>query len=220
MPAPESPCMKLLTAFFRSRTTLLATALLASTAALAATPAPAFKADLARGQQLAATCLACHTADGTRGSPANPILQGQHPEYIAKQLQDYKSGKRRNAIMQGMAAALSAEDMKHIAAFYASKPTPKGFAGNKETVALGEAIWRGGIKAKGVPACAGCHGPAGSGIPAQYPRIAGQHAAYTEAQMNAFRLGERGNNAQMMTIAAKMNEREIKAVSDFAAGLR
>ena len=212
--------MKLLTAFFRSRTTLLATALLASTAALAATPAPAFKADIARGQQLAATCLACHTADGTRGSPANPILQGQHPEYIVKQLQEYKSGKRRNAIMQGMAAALSAEDMKHIAAFYASKPAPKGFAGNKETVALGEAIWRGGIKAKGVPACAGCHGPAGSGIPAQYPRIAGQHAAYTEAQMNAFRLGERGNNAQMMTIAAKMNEREIKAVSDFAAGLR
>jgi cytochrome c553 len=110
--------------------------------------------------------------------------------------------------------------MKHIAAFYASKPTPKGYATNKETVALGEAIWRGGIKAKGVPACAACHGPAGSGIPAQYPRIAGQHAAYTEAQMNAFRLGERANNVQMMMIAAKMNEREIKAVSDFAAGLR
>jgi cytochrome c553 len=208
--------MKLLTALSRSRPALLAAALLASSAALAATPVPAFKADLARGQQLAATCL----ADGTRGSPANPILQGQHPEYIAKQLQEFKSGKRRNAIMQGMAAALSTEDMKHIAAFYANKPTPKGFAGNKETVALGEAIWRGGIKARGVPACAGCHGPAGSGIPAQFPRIAGQHVAYTEAQMNAFRLGERANNAQMMAIAGKMNEREIKAVSDFAAGLR
>jgi cytochrome c553 len=216
--------MKLLNALFRSlpaRPALLATAaLLVSATAQAATPAPAFKPDIARGQQLAATCLACHTADGTRGSPANPILQGQHPEYIVKQLTEYKSGKRRNAIMQGMAAALSEEDMKHIAAFYASKPAPKGYATNKETVALGEAIWRGGIKAKGVPACAACHGPSGSGIPAQYPRIAGQHAAYTEAQMNAFRLGERANNVQMMMIAGKMNEREIKAVSDFAAGLR
>lgn len=188
--------------------------------AQAATPAPAFKPDLARGQQLAAACMACHTADGTRGAPANPILQGQHPEYIVKQLTEYKSGKRKNAIMQGMAAGLSEEDMKHIAAFYASKPAPKGYAANKDTVALGESIWRGGIKAKGVPACAGCHGPTGSGMPAQYPRIAGQHAAYTEAQMNAFRLGERANNAQMVTIAGKMNEREIKAVSDFAAGLR
>jgi cytochrome c553 len=217
--------MKLLNALSRSnkaRPVLVATATLLVSATLqAATPAPpAFKADVARGQQLAAACLACHTADGTRGAPANPILQGQHPEYIVKQLAEFKSGKRRNAIMQGLAAGLSEEDMKHIAAFYASKPAPKGFAGNKDTVALGEAIWRGGIKAKGVPACTACHGPAGSGIPAQYPRIAGQHAAYTEAQMNAFRLGERANNAQMMTIAGKMNEREIKAVSDFAAGLR
>jgi cytochrome c553 len=188
--------------------------------ALAAAPALAFKPDLAKGQQLAATCLACHTADGSRGAPANPILQGQHPEYLVKQLIEFKSGKRKNAIMAGMAAALSEEDMKHIAAFYASKPAPKGFAGNKDTVALGESIWRGGIAAKGVPACAACHGPAGSGIPAQYPRLAGQHMAYIEAQMNAFRLGERGNNAQMITIAGKMTEREIKAVSDFAAGLR
>ncbi len=199
-------------------TTLAALAL--TLPAQAATPAPAFKADLARGQQLAATCIACHTADGTRGAPANPILQGQHAEYLVKQLVEFKSGKRKNAIMQGMAAALSEEDMKHIAAFYASKPPLKGFAANKDTVAQGEAIWRGGIPAKGVPACAACHGPVGSGMPAQYPRIAGQHAAYTEAQMNAFRLGERGNNAQMMAIAAKMNEREIKAVSDYAAGLR
>jgi cytochrome c553 len=188
--------------------------------ALAAAAAPAFKADLAKGQQLAATCIACHTADGSRGAPANPILQGQHPEYLVKQLQEFKSGKRQNAIMQGMAAALSDEDMKHIAAFYASKPAPQGFAGNKETVALGESIWRGGIKAKGVPACAACHGPTGSGMPAQYPRLSGQHAAYTEAQMNAFRLGQRANSAQMVTIAGKMNEREIAAVSDYIAGLR
>ena len=198
----------------------LALSTLPVASALAAAPAPAFKPDLAKGQQLAVTCLACHTADGSRGAPANPILQGQHPEYLVKQLIEFKSGKRKNAIMAGMAAALSEEDMKHIAAFYASKPAPKGFAGNKDTVALGESIWRGGIASKGVPACAACHGPAGSGMPAQYPRIAGQHVAYTEAQMNAFRLGERGNNAQMITIAGKMTEREIKAVSDFAAGLR
>ena len=198
----------------------LALSTLPVASALAAAPAPALKPDLTKGQQLAVTCLACHTADGSRGAPANPILQGQHPEYLVKQLIEFKSGKRKNAIMAGMVAALSEDDMKHIAAFYASKPAPKGFAGNKDTVAQGEAIWRGGIAAKGVPACAACHGPAGSGMPAQYPRIAGQHAAYTEAQMNAFRLGERGNNAQMVTIAGKMTEREIKAVSDFAAGLR
>lgn len=198
----------------------LAMTALTTLSATAATPAPAFKPDLAKGQQLAATCMACHTADGTRGAPANPILQGQHPEYLAKQLVEFKSGKRKNAIMAGMAAALSEDDMKHIAAFYGSKPALKGFAGSKDTVAQGEAIWRGGIPAKGVPACAGCHGPAGSGMPAQYPRLSGQHAAYTEAQMNAFRLGERGNSAQMVTIAGKMTEREIKAVSDYAAGLR
>jgi len=191
-----------------------------ATPATAAAPPPPFKPDLAKGQQLAATCIACHSADGSRGLPANPILQGQHPEYLLKQLVEFKSGKRKNAIMQGMVAALSEDDMKQLAWFYASKPAPTGFSRIKDTVVQGEAIWRGGIPAKGVPACASCHGPAGSGIPAQYPRIAGQHAEYTEAQMNAFRLGERGNNAQMIAIAGKMNEREIKAVSDYVAGLR
>jgi cytochrome c553 len=181
---------------------------------------PGFKADLAKGQQLAASCMACHTADGTRGSPANPILQGQHPEYLVKQLTEYKSGKRKNAIMQGMAAGLSEDDMRHIAAFYASKEPKPGFAKIKETVALGERIWRGGISSKAVPACAGCHSPNGAGIPVQYPRMAGQHADYTEAQLLAFRSGLRANNAQMSAIAYKLNDAEIKAVSDFAAGLR
>jgi len=194
-------------------------ALLISPAQAAGTPS-SFKADLAKGQQLAASCMACHAADGTRGSPANPILQGQHPEYLVKQLTEYKSGKRKNAIMQGMAAGLSQDDMRHIAAFYASKEPKPGFARNKETVALGERIWRGGISNKAVPACAGCHSPNGAGIPAQYPRMAGQHAEYTEAQLLAFRSGLRANNAQMSAIAYKLNDAEIKAVSDFAAGLR
>ena len=193
---------------------------LLSGAAFAAEAKPVFKADIAKGAQLAAACMACHAADGSRGSPANPILQAQHPEYIAKQLAAYKSGKRKNAIMQGMASPLSEDDMKHIAAFYASKQAKPGFAKIKDTVALGEQIWRGGIPAKALPACAGCHSPNGAGIPAQYPRIGGQHGDYTDAQLLNFRSGARGNNAQMTAIAAKMNDSEIKAVADYTAGLR
>ena len=203
----------------KSAVVLFIAALIAGPA-LAATAQPAFKADPAKGQALAASCQACHTADGSRGIPANPILQGQHPEYIAKQLVEFKSGKRKNAIMMGMVAALSEEDMKHLAAFYASKKAPTGFAQNKDTVALGERIYRGGIAAKQVPACAGCHNPTGAGNPSQFPRLGGQHAEYTESQLVTFRSGARGNNAQMMTIAAKLSDVEIKAVSDYVAGLR
>jgi cytochrome c553 len=191
-----------------------------TTAASAADAKAPFKADPAKGATLAATCMACHTADGTRGAVANPILQGQHPEYLVKQLQEFKAGKRVNAIMQGMAAPLSEEDMKHIAAFYAGKQAKPGFARNKETVLLGEKIYRGGIAERSVPACAGCHSPNGAGIPAQYPRLGGQHAEYTEAQLVAFRSGARANNVQMAVIAGKMNDKEIKAVSDYVAGLR
>jgi len=187
---------------------------------LAAESKPAFKPDPAKGQQLAATCVACHAADGTRGLPANPILQAQHPEYLVKQLTEFKAGKRKNAVMSGMAAPLAPEDMKHIAAYYATKKAVPGFAKNKDTVALGEQIYRGGIASKQVPACSGCHSPNGAGIPAQYPRVSGQHGEYTEAQLLAFRSGARGNSAQMSTIANKMNDREIAAVSDYIAGLR
>jgi cytochrome c553 len=199
---------------------LLSLALSAASASAAGAPPAAFKADLAKGQQLAATCMACHTADGTRGAPANPIIAGQHPEYLVKQLQEFKSGKRKNAVMAGMVAALSEDDMRHLAAFYASKSAKTGFAKVKATVSQGEQIWRGGVLSKALPACAGCHGPNGAGMPSQYPRIAGQHADYTEAQLLAFRSGARGNNAQMTAIAAKMTDAEIKAVSDYAAGLR
>ncbi len=201
---------------------LLAAALAASAAGpvQAAEAAPAFKADPAKGQALAATCQACHTADGSRGAPANPILQGQHPEYIVKQLTEFKAGKRANPIMKGMATPLSDEDMKHLAAFYSGKRAKPGFAKNKDTVYLGEKIYRGGIAERKVPACAGCHSPTGAGIPAQYPRVGGQHAEYTEAQLVAFRAGQRDNSPQMTAIAGKMNDREIKAVADYMAGLR
>ena len=188
--------------------------------ALAAETKPAFKADPAKGQALSQACGACHTSDGSRGAPANPILQGQHPEYLVKQIQEFKSGKRNNAVMKGFASTLSDDDMRHVAAFYASKSAKPGAAKNKDTLRLGEKIYRGGIADKSVPACAGCHGPTGSGIPSQYPRLGGQHADYTESQMNGFRAGTRGNSAQMMVIAAKLSDLEIKAVSDYIAGLR
>ena len=204
--------------------TLLASALLAALCmalpAHAASAAPKAKPDLARGEAASATCLACHTADGSRGTPENPILQGQFPEYLATQLKHFRSGKRQNAVMQGMAAAIAEEDIPHIAAFYASKEPKPGFAKNKDTVLLGEKIYRGGIAERSIPACAGCHGPNGAGIPVQYPRLAGQHAAYTEAQLVAFRSGARANNEAMTGVAARLNDREIKALADYIAGLR
>ena len=206
---------------------LLLAALLAAPAmpSLANTPAPAkaaaAKPDLAAGEaRYTAMCAACHGADGNSGSPAYPKLAGQHPEYLAKQLQEYKSGKRANAVMQGMAAGLSDADMKNIAAWAASQKPKSGFAKDKELVSLGERIWRGGIADRNIAACAGCHSPNGAGIPAQYPRIAGQHADYTIVQLTGFRDGVRKNNVQMTQVAAKLNDREIRAVSDYAAGLR
>ena len=202
-------------------TTALLAALLAAPA-IASEEGKAAKPDLARGQEISTTvCAACHTSDGSRGAPTNPILQGQHAEYLVKQLNEFKANKRVNAVMNGMAATLVSEaDIRSVAAFYASKKPVLGAAKNKDTVALGEKIYRGGIADKGVAACAGCHSPNGAGMPAQYPRLAGQHAEYLEAQMNAFRAGTRTNSAQMIGVAAKMNDKEIKAVSDYIAGLR
>ena len=204
----------------KSQIALLLVALVAGSA-LAAETKPAFKPDLAKGQAIASgACSACHSIDGSRGAPANPILAGQHPEYLAKQLQEFKSGKRKNAVMAGFASTLSEDDMRHVAAFYASKQAKPGAAKDKDLAALGEKIYRGGIGDRNIPACAGCHSPSGAGIPSQYPRVGGQHGDYTEAQLVAFRSGARGNSTQMMQIAAKMNDREIKAVSDYIAGLR
>ena len=188
--------------------------------AAAAKPAAPAKPDLAQGEARFAACAACHGADGNSGSPANPKLAQQHPEYLVKQLQEYKSGKRANAIMQGMAATLEEADMKNIAAWLTTQKAKPGFAKDKELVALGERIWRGGIADRQIAACAGCHSPNGAGIPSQYPRLAGQHADYTTAQLTYFRDGVRKNNVQMTQVAAKLNDREIRAVSDYVAGLR
>ncbi|MBI5275218.1 MAG: c-type cytochrome [Burkholderiales bacterium] len=187
----------------------------------ASAPVTAAKVDAAAGEaKYAAVCAACHAADGNSGTPANPKLAQQHPEYIVKQLQEFKAGKRASPIMQGFAAQLTEADMKNIAAFLGAKKNKPGFAKDKELVALGERIYRGGIMDRQVAACAGCHSPNGAGIPAQFPRLGGQHADYTDAQLKAFRDGARKNSLQMTQIAAKMNDREIKAVADYIAGLR
>jgi cytochrome c553 len=192
----------------------------ASVAAHAAEPA-ASAPDPAKGAALSASvCAACHTNDGSRGVAANPIIQGQHPDYLVKQLVEFKAGKRDNPVMKSMAAPLSEADMRNVAAFYASKQAKPGFAKNKDLVASGEKLYRGGSAERGVPACSGCHGPSGAGIPAQYPRLGGQHADYVETQLTAFRSGARRNNPVMTAVAAKLSDREIKAVADYVAGLR
>jgi cytochrome c553 len=199
--------------------------MVSATANTAKPEAPAevkvFKPDLAKGEaSYGAVCAACHGADGNSGTPAYPKLAQQHPEYLVKQLQEFKSDKRNNAVMKGFASALSDEDMKNIAYWVSAKKAKPGFAKEKELVGLGEKIYRGGIADRQVPACAGCHSPNGAGIPSQYPRLSGQHAEYASTQLVSFRDGVRKNSLQMNQVAAKMNDREIKAVSDYIAGLR
>jgi cytochrome c553 len=186
------------------------------------------KADSAKGQSIAnKVCAACHGADGNSPTPANPKLAGQIPEYIQKQLGNFKSvpgkkAERENPIMGGMAAGLSAEDMRDVAAYFAAQSPKPGAAKHPETLALGRKIWRGGDPAKGVPACAACHGAAGAGLPAQYPRLAGQYPEYIEVQLKAFRAAERRNDANkmMQSIASRMSDPEIRAVADYISGLR
>ena len=203
---------------------LLTAAVLAAPvfSAFAAGDAPKVaKPDLVKGEaSYTAVCAACHGADGNSSIAENPTLAQQHPEYLVKQLQEFKSGKRNNAVMKGFATMLTDEDMKNIAYWVASKPAKAGFAKDKDLVTLGERIYRGGIADRNIAACAGCHSPNGAGIPAQYPRLSGQHADYTVAQLNTFRDGSRANSQQMTQVAAKLNDKEIKAVADYIAGLR
>jgi len=182
----------------------------------------------ARGQRIAGqVCAACHAADGNSVAATNPKIAGQFPEYLQKQLGDFKApaGRkpaRESAIMTPMAANLSDEDIQSLAAYYSGQKLRPASAADKDLAALGQKIWRGGIAASSVPACAGCHGPAGAGIPAQYPRLGGQFAEYVAAQLKGFKDGARSNDANgvMRGVAARMTEREIAAVAQYAAGLR
>ncbi|SEF19223.1 Cytochrome c553 [Variovorax sp. NFACC28] len=183
--------------------------------------APSSKPDIANGEVVfnGKSCAACHSADGNSAIPANPKLAQQHPEYLVKQLQEFKSGKRKSPVMSGMAAMLSEKEMRDVAWFLGSKSIKPGFAKDRDLVALGEKIYRGGIGERSVLACAGCHSPNGAGIPIQYPRLGGQNAEYIAAQLTAFRDGVRLNSVPMSGVAAKLNDREIRAVSDYIAGL-
>ncbi|AOY92509.1 cytochrome c4 [Cupriavidus sp. USMAA2-4] len=207
----------------------LPAATMTSLASAAEQAAQAPKADPAKGETLytqgapdrnVPACLSCHGANGNSGAAANPKLAGQHPEYIVKELQNFKAKTRNNAIMSAYAATLSDQEMRDVGAYLAKQGLKPATAKNKDTIEAGQKIYRGGIAAKAVPACAACHGPTGAGIPAQYPRIGGQWADYTEAQLVAFRQGTRTNNPVMTAIAARMSDAEIKAVADYVAGVR
>jgi cytochrome c553 len=184
--------------------------------------------DVAKGESIARqVCAACHSPDGNSALPANPKLAGQFQEYLHKQLVNFKAqggkkAERDNAIMAGMTANLSSDDMRNVAAHYAAQKLRPATASSKDLAAHGQKLWRGGNAASGVPACAGCHGPDGAGIPSQFPRLAGQFAEYTEAQLKLFRAGGRANdaNGMMRGVAARMTDQEIKAVAEYAAGLR
>jgi cytochrome c553 len=165
-------------------------------------------------------CAACHGADGNSAIALNPKLAAQLPEYLLKQMTNIKEGKRASPVMAPMVANLSADEMKDLATYFAGQKITLAKAKSNGAGSLGEKIYRGGIAATGVPACASCHGANGAGIPKQFPRLAAQHADYTLAQMRAFRLGERANAPMMMTIAAKMTDAEMIAVSDYLQGLR
>jgi cytochrome c553 len=165
-------------------------------------------------------CAACHAVDGNSAISLNPKLAGQHPEYLEKQLMEFKSGKRANAVMSGMAAGLSDAEMKELAAYFAAKPVALAKAKSNGVGSVGEKIYRAGNAATNVPACAACHSPNGAGLPKQFPRLSGQHADYTLAQLKAFRSGERANAPMMMAIAAKMSDAEMAAVADYIQGLR
>lgn len=209
---------------FRWPVMLLAGTLLSSSAA-AQGPA---QADLARGQQIASqVCAACHATDGNSVIAANPVLAGQHADYTLKQLTNFKpqGGKpaeRPNAVMAGMVAALSADDMRNVAAYFESQKPKLRSARDPELVKQGQAIYRGGILSRNVAACTACHGPNGAGMPAQYPRLAGQYAEYTALQLKAFRSGERANdpNRTMRAVAERLSDKEIAAIAEYVAGLR
>lgn len=213
---------------------LMAKASVVLLSALFAVPALAVEGDAKAGEKKTAVCAGCHGQGGDSAIASNPKLAGQVEEYTFKQLMDFKSGKRDNAIMKGQVSGLSEQDMADLAAYYAEQKGSLGKA-DPALVELGESVYRGGNMASGVAACAGCHGPAGQGIQgAGFPQLSGQHAAYIEAQLKAFRaagredigsMAKRVNDADgdapgmMQTIAAKMSDAEIQAVASFIAGL-
>lgn len=186
------------------------------------------KPDVAKGEALYTNgdtsrniiaCMSCHGAAGNSTISQNPKLAGQHAAYLAKQLHDFTGPTRNNAVMTMIAKSVTPEDIGNISEFLSKQKPKMGAAKNKDLMELGKKIYRAGLPSIHVPACAGCHGPKGSGIPAQYPRLAGQHQDYTIQQLNNFNTGARTNSDQMNAISHRMRSDEIKAVADYIAGL-
>ena len=180
--------------------------------------APA-QADEARAKKIiGGSCFLCHGAEGESASEVFPRLAGQNAEYIAKQLENFKSGKRKSSAMANMVTDLSPEDMAALGQFYASRPAHKEAAKDTRLAAVGQYIYSQGNRFSGVPACASCHGPDGAGSNA-LPRLAGQHAAYLDNQLKQFNKRERNNdNAVMHTVVEKMTPLEMAAVSEYLSG--
>jgi len=185
--------------------------------------------DAARG---IIACASCHGAAGNSTIPANPNISAQAHEYLYKQLIEFrakagakeplrKGAEGAPSVMAALAAPLTEADMKNLAYYLSLQPLTKpATATNEKLVERGQKIWRAGIPERNVPACAGCHSPNGAGIPAQYPRLSGQYPSYIEDQLKLFRAGHRANSPMMSQIADRMSDADIKAVSDYAAGLR
>lgn len=196
---------------------------------------PAKAGDPKAGQTKAGACAACHSLDGNATDPLYPKLAGQHEQYIWRQLKLFKSGERDNAIMLGMSAALTEQDMRDIGAYYGSQKVLAGVAdesvigagpnAGKKFYQVGEKIYRAGKPAEGVPACAACHGPAGAGMPGPtYPALGGQHASYTAARLTAFREGtvwgkDKNANVIMSQVAKNLTDEEIQGLSSYLQGL-
>lgn len=204
---------------------LLAVCAFAS-ASEAAKPA---KADLAKGEALYTngdsgrnlpSCLSCHGAAGNSTIAQNPKLAGLGEAYLRRQLVGFKGPERNQAVMTPFAKLMTDAEVADVSAYLAAQTQKAGAAKNKGIVEAGKKIFRGGIAEKNVPACASCHSATGAGIPALYPRLAGQHQDYTVAQMAGFRAGTRKNSPEMTAIAARMSDDEMKAVADYVAGLK
>jgi len=208
---------------------LLVATLAVSSLATAAAPAVPAKADAAKGATLydsgdsargLPACVSCHGAAGNSTIGANPKLSAQIEAYTYKQLVDFTTPNRQNPIMSAYSKMLSDDDKRNVAAYLGNQTAKQGAAKNKDSVELGKKIYRGGIAGTGVAACASCHGANGNGIPAQFPRLAGQHQEYTVAQLVAFKSGTRKNSVQMTTLSKRMSDDEMKAVADYIAGLK
>jgi cytochrome c553 len=177
------------------------------------------------GASKAAVCTACHGPGGNSANPEWPKLAGQSARFIAEQLHQFKTGKRQNPLMTAQAAPLSDDDIKDLAAYFAAQPAAPG-VGSEAAIPVAQKLYRSGDAARGLPACAACHGPTGAGVsPAAYPRIGGQHSVYVASRLKLYRddaKGElpEGNHKIMATVASKLSDQEIEALASYVNGLQ